>query len=859
MEAQFKYLQYINDDCDYYQRPKSNESLEFNVTCLDESWVINKDDSFWTMYFIPEIKMIEQGFKIHISTTYENATTTLNIVSKLLVELKIAFKHVKDKEALYTMYSKHGSRILSGKFITIYPNEEEFVPLLKKLEDILIDQPKGPYILTDRRWKNSNIYYRYGGFRSLKDEKGRYCIMNPKGELIVDKREPKFYLPDFVELPNEIKKQNELIRKVTPNHNNPLSLYKIESVIRFSNAGGIYKAIRKSYGRKCVIKEARYEIGLDGQNRNAMDRLQAEYDAISKLQCVKGVVKLLDYFQVWENKFLVLEFADGIPLYSWASINYPFSNKKDVNEYCKKVIKIVENLKKIVEQMHQNNVAMCDLQHQNIIIDENLKITIIDFEVAEYVNNESLPAMATRGFSNLNNTVAKDRDWYSLNRILQFLLLPIGAVYDIDMSINIKHCLWIYNNFGNKFYQYFHNFQMETRDNITNFDKIFSNTFDIAKSQIDIGKTRETLNVKDILDKLKNALLENCNPKSKGLINGDIRQYEMDCGMLNLQNGGFGAILALLRLNALTDNLTQWIEGQIPDLLNNNYNNGFLTGRSGIACVLYECGYKKEAIQLIDLIIDSYDKTSTDISLRSGLSGIGIALACIGKEENKQIYLSLAKEIGQILIDKVDNNEEPIGTDWQSYSVGLLDGYAGISLFLTLLYEVTGNEKYLSFSEMVIDREIGKGIYSDEDGSLRLLDSKTNRMYPYLSNGSLGLGIAITVLNRTNKIFCFRDEIKAIIKSINYRITLEPGLFDGISGFLLADCFEGNTTSVEEILEILNLFLLKDSETLRVPGKMFYKLSADIHTGVAGVLLGILSTQNKSPLLWLPMINRFIN
>lgn len=858
MEDRFKYLEYTSDDSDYYQKSKSNSSLEFNVDCLDDNWVVNKEDPFWTMYFIPEIRMIEQGFKIHVSTTYENATTTLNIVSKLLVELKIAFKHVKDKGALYNMYSKHGSRTSSGKFITIYPNEEEFVPLLKKLEEVLIDQPKGPYILTDRRWKNSNIYYRYGAFKSLKDEKGRYCIVDPKGELIVDKREPKFYLPDFVELPNEIKKQDELMKAAAPKVDNPLNLYNIESVLRFSNAGGIYKATRKSDGKKCVIKEARYEIGLDGQSRNAMNRLQAEYDALSKLQGVAGVMQLLDYFEVWENKFLVVEFVEGVSLYSWASANYPFSHKEDVKEYFAKVIKIVERLKTIVEQMHQRNVAMCDLQHQNIIIDENLEINIIDFEIAEDKNNDSLPALATRGFSNMHNTIAKDRDWYSLNRIIQFLLLPIGPVYDMDMSVNLKHCLWIYNNFGSEIYEYFYNFQMETRDNITNFDKIFSNTFDVAKSQIDMGRTRESLNAKDTLDKLKNALIENCNSKSKGFINGDIRQYEMDCGLLNLQNGGFGAILALLRLDNLTDDSRQWIEDQIPDLLNSNYNNGFLTGRSGIACVLYECGYKKEAVQLMDLIIDSYDKTSEDMSLRSGLSGIGIALACIGKEENKQTYLSLAKEIAQILIDKVDNNEEPIGTDWQSYSVGILDGYAGISLFLTLLYEVTQNEKYLSFSELVIDREIAKSI-SSEDGSLRLFDSKTNRMYPYLSNGSIGLGVAITALNRTNKIFCFQDEIEAIIKATDYRIVLEPGLFDGISGFLLVDCFQENDTFIEEILETLNLFLLENSETYLVPGKMFYKLSSDIHTGVAGVLLGVLSAQNKSPLLWLPMMSKFIN
>lgn len=858
MDALMKYLKYISNDSDYYQVSKRSNSIEFNVDCLDDNWIVNKDDLFWTMYFIPEVKMIDQGFKIHISTVYENAATTLNIVSKLLVELKIAFKHVKDQGCLYNMYSKHGNRISAGKFITIYPNEEEFIPLLEKLEEVLIDQPKGPYILTDRRWKDSNIYYRYGAFKSIKDDKGRYCIVNPQGELIVDSREPKFSLPYFVEIPNEIKIQDEIMKSNAPNIDNRLKLYNIESVIRFSNAGGIYKATRKSDGKKCVIKEARNEIGLDGQNRNSKERLQTEYEALLKLQGVDGVMQVMDYFEVWENKFLVVEFVEGVTLYAWASVNYPSSRKQDVKEYSTKVIKIVECLKGIVEQMHQRNVAMCDLQHQNIMIDENLNVNIIDFETAEEESSNSEPALATRGFANMHNTIARERDWYSLNRILQFLLLPIGPVQDIDMSVNLKHCLWIYKNYGSEMYEYFNNFQMETRDKITNFEKIFSNTFDIAKSQIDMRETQNTLDTKDTLDKLKNALLKNCNIESKGFINGDIRQYEMDCGLLNLQNGGFGAILALLRLDSLNDEQRQWIENQIPDLLNNNYNNGFLTGRSGIACVLYECGYKEEAIQLMDLVMDSYDKGSVDISLRSGLAGIGIAFACIGTEENNEEYLSQSKQITQTLLDKVDNEELPIGTDWQSYNAGILDGHTGISIFLTLLYEITRNEKYLSFSEMLIERELTKSI-SSEDGSLRLLDSKTNRMYPYLSNGSIGLGLAITALNRTDKCFSFQDELEAIIKATDYRIVLEPGLFDGIGGFLLANCFQENTILTEEILEVLNLFLIEHEDTYLVPGKMFYKLSSDVHTGVAGVILGMLSAENESPLLWLPMISKFIN
>ncbi len=859
MEGEFKYLEYITQSSAYYKKPTKKESVEFIVEGLDNTWTISKEDSFWTMYFVPEVEMIEQGFKIHVSTVYENAKNTLNIVSELLIKKKIAFKHVKDKTALYSMYSKHGSRISAGKFITIYPNEKEFYPLLEELDEALCGQPKGPYILTDRRWKHGNVFFRYGGFRTLKDKEGRYCILDPEGNLIEDHREPKFYLPEFVKLPEEIKQQEEEIKKNSEIVANPLNAYKIEKVIRFSNAGGIYLAVRKSDQKKCVIKEARNEIGLDGQNRNAMYRLQREYEALLKLKEVSGVVQILDYFSVWENKFLVLEFVEGVSLYSWVSAHYPFSKNADTDNYFNKVIKIVENLKKIIFQMHQNGIAMCDLQHQNILIDENMKIKIIDFETAEDVAGESIPSMATRGFANLVNTKTKDRDWYSLNRIMQFLLLPMGPVQDMDMRLNAKHCIWIHNNFGYDHYKYFYEFQMNTRNNINKFDEIFSDTFDRAKEQIERGKTKICLDREEVKEKLKKALLINCNPNTPNFINGDIRQYETDCGIMNLQNGGFGAVFALLKLDMLTEEAKKWIENQIPILLNKKFNNGYLTGRSGIACVLYECGYRKEALRLIDMVISSCDLSSKDMSMRSGLAGIGIALACIGSKENKQEYLSAAKDIARALVDKIENNEEPVGIDWQSYSIGIMDGHAGVSVFLTLLYEITKSEKYLSFSEMVIDKELGDSLIYGEDERVYLFDRKTSRMYPYLSNGNIGLGLALTALRHTNQIWKYEDVLNSISKGLDYRIVLEPGLFDGISGFFLANCFDESCNLIGEVLEILTLFLLTEEDKYFMPGKMFYKLSSDLQTGISGAILGLLAAEKKSPFMWLPMVENYIH
>jgi serine/threonine protein kinase len=863
MEVYFKYYEYVSEHSDYYKKPVRILSPEagtaFEVNGLERDWIMNKEDSFWTMYHLSNKELIQQGFKIHVSTEYGSAKKTLELVSKLLLQLEIPFKHVKDGFALFNMYSKHGSRISAGKFITIYPTEEEFVELLDLLDEVLRDQPKGPYILTDKRWKDSNVFYRYGAFKDIRDAEGRHCIMDLDGNLVLDKREPKFQLPDFVNLPSKVEEQVECSRRKQLNVATPLKSYIIEKVIRFSNAGGIYVATRKNDGKKCVVKEARANIGLDSQNKTAAQRLQAEYDALSKLQGVAGVVQVVEYFVAWENTYLILEFVEGLSLYTWASANYPFSKRTDTGDYFNKVVHVIENLKEIIERMHGKGIAMCDLQFQNVMIDDELNVNIIDFEIAEGANNVSSQAMATRGFAHPLNTIAKDRDWYSLNRLLQFLLLPIGSVYDLDMRINVEHCLWIFDNFGEKAYDYFHNFQTSTFSKITNAEKIFLGTYEIAKLQIDKKEVKKKIDITNMFDKLKRGLLENCDPNSDSLINGDIRQFETDCGMLNLQNGGFGGILALHRLGCLTSDARAWIERQFPTLLKDQYNNGFFTGRSGIACVLYECGYKNEAIQIIEIVINSYDEKSKDITLRSGLSGIGIALSCIGKEENNQSYLNVAKKIARIVSDRVENNEEPIGTDWQSYGIGLLDGYSGVSLFLTLLYEATKNEKYLALSEMAIEKELGNARISDVDESLNLIDYKTNRGFPYLSNGSMGLGVAITALNYTNKAIYFEDDILAIIKSANHRISLEAGLTDGVSGFLLVNCFQKNAVILDETLCALNLFLIERSESLLMPGRMFLKLSSDLQTGVAGVILGLKSAMERRMLLWLPLLDKYIH
>ena len=859
MNHYFKYLEYVHDKSEYYSRPQgtAKASEEFSVKNLAADWVVDKSDSFWTMHYPIDEKLLVQGWKIHVSTVYDNADTTLEIVSKILFELNIAFKHVNGKNSLFYMYSKHGNRVSAGKFITIYPGQDEFIPLLDKLHDALSELPKGPYILTDRQWKDGNVYYRYGAFRKLINEDGVACLYNLDGELIPDERKPKYHLPDFVTEPSElrasIKQENTT---TTPNAGNRLSMYKIEKVIRFSNAGGIYLATRLSDDKKCVVKEARMQIGLDSNGKNATERLNIEFEALKKLEGIDGVVNLLDYFSVWESTFLIEEFVEGTTLASWIASNYPYSINSDTNKYFNSVFSLMARLKKIVNDMHQRDVAMCDLQPQNIIIGTDLDVKIIDFEAAESAKVESFMVMGAKGFYHPLNKTTTDRDWYSLNRILQMCLLPVGAVYDIDISLNKTHCKWIYEHFGESAYAHFHEFQMDCSANISKFENIFANTYAEAKNEIERGNKKDVYNIQYVEDALIKGLIANCDTSSESLINGDIRQFEMDCGMLNLQNGGFGAVLTLLRTHGVSRDVKIWVDNQISKLQKVKYNNGFLTGRSGIACVLYECGYESEALELLDIVISEYDRDTKDLSLRSGLSGIGIALVGVYNLTKNCKYLAEAEAIFDIIV-RVTYTNQPTGTDWDSVSLGLLDGYSGISLFASLLYGITGDKKHLEVSIKAIQREIDSSRTPERDGVLQLYDEQKNRLLPYFSNGTIGLGLAVDVLNKVSKESFFEDEMQAISKVTDFRVVAEPGLFDGIGGFFMLGSFQAYKGSLDKPMDILHLFLVKKEDTFTLPAKMFYKVSFDIHSGVAGVLLALASAKNKNSLSWLPMAHAF--
>lgn len=847
IQSMLKYINYSVKDINYYVQKESVSENLFNVENIDEDWSISQSDN-WTFYNNENYKLSEQGWKVHISSEFSSLDETLKIVSKLLIERKIPFKHLRSREVAFSAYSKNANRISSGKFITIYPNESMFLELLDLLYDDLKHMNNGPYILTDRQWKDSNIYYRYGAFINMYNQDNVLCIKDLNGNLIPDLRKAEYYLPDFVTEPSILTEMEEVYNPPS-NASNKLSNYNIKETIRYSNSGGIYIAEDKNTHKKYIIKEAREAVGLDSKHQTALNRLNIECDNLDITKDIDGVVNKIDFFKVWKHHFLVEEFVEGLPLMKWIATNYPFTQNDDINQYFEQVKILILNIIKIVNEMHSVSVAMCDLQPHNIIIADDLKVQFIDFETAKNINDETDPSMVTKGFYNKKVLKAMETDWYSVNRIFQYMLLPIGPVYDFNMSINSHHCHWICKQFGQENYEWFICKQNEILSNITNSSEIFSDTYSQSFSAID-------LSLDTIEQKIIKGILMNCDSKRDSLINGDIRQFEQNCGKLNILTGGFGVVSILNKMGVKSEEINNWVASSLERIKFENYNFGFLTGLSGISCALLENGYLDESIEMMRKVITEYDRGQSDLTFRSGLSGIGLAMVLVYNETKLEEFLNESKELAEIIINNINVNEELTTTDWDSTPVGLIDGYSGISLFFSAMYKITNSIKYYDFAELLIDKDLEKTSISDRDGSLQTIAN--NKVLPYLRNGGIGIGVAIKLLNNTSTRISFESELSAIAKSTDFRCFYEAGLFDGFASMFIGYTLVNSNSSMDSLLEKLSLYMIEEDDAIQFSGKFFYKLSNDLYSGALGVLAGINSAKNKNTFSWLPLLDRLI-
>lgn len=356
----------------------------------------NQNPYKWINVLPKEGKLPAYGWKLHISATIKNALSILQIALPILLETKIAFKFPATINFLYALNSGHSYDCQAGKFITIYPsNDQQAVDTAWLLHEAL-KELHGPRILTN--WPltpKSIISYRWGSFisqyqQTLFGEIVPVIHFNDESYYL-DKRLPFFNYPPEISNPfNAQQHPREHLQRLIKER------YLVAKLITRSLNGDVMLAIDIIKQQRCILKMAVAHSLVDDYGRDVRQRLLAEKNFLDKLNHIVPVPIVYDIFHdKQENLILVMEDIPGVTLEELVITN----QCNNVLPQQKEILLLALSLANTLAKIHQCGIIHSDIKLANIIITPANGARLIDFNTAyEIGSNAARYGGGTQGF-----------------------------------------------------------------------------------------------------------------------------------------------------------------------------------------------------------------------------------------------------------------------------------------------------------------------------------------------------------------------------------------------------------------------------------------------------------------------------
>ncbi|WP_069114817.1 protein kinase domain-containing protein [Jiangella alba] len=435
-------------------RPPTQEYRDHLAQLLPDTWLISRHD-VW-LYAAPEkapdTTQRQQGFKIHLSAVPQTASAVLDVAVPICAERQVDFKVAGDPVIVQILNSKRQSRGGSGKFMTIYPPDDDtFRDLIERLHQATrTAKLAGPRILSDRPYKGSSIvHYRYGGFASPRrvnlDGTHTPCLVSPSGEYEPDDRRPYFRLPGWIEDPFGGSGEIDVDSSLTLN-----GRYSIQSAVSFSNAGGVYAGTDTTTGTPVILKEARpctHQWSIGDTTWDAVDLLRREHAVLRRLAGLPFVPAAVELFEDSGHTFLAEQRLPGQDLRGyWARneiILAPYIRRPQrLARWLPQFRHVAERLVAMVLTVHERGVLIGDLSPANVLIDDaGRRLGLIDFESA--ITADDGPEM--RGFAAAWRTpgfaapgreqrggLGPHDDLYAAAMVLYHAVVPVNPLFALD-------------------------------------------------------------------------------------------------------------------------------------------------------------------------------------------------------------------------------------------------------------------------------------------------------------------------------------------------------------------------------------------------------------------------------------------
>lgn len=811
---------------------------------VSSDWLTTRD-GFWFHVHPKRFALPVQGWKVHVSATIGNGASILERAARIALANGIPFKFALDRNILSLISSKKWHRGSSGKFITLYPSDLAcFKTLLEQLYAELHSE-EGPYILSDRRYKDCRVlYYRFGGIKrttclEIKGEKIP-VLVSPEGEAVPDLRTPYFAPPPWVADP--FPSQEPAHQEITLN----AGKYLVKRAFAFSNSGGVYLAQDRTAGAEVVIKEARAHTLMDGRGNDAIKLLKKEHEILELLRDTGIAPKPLESFFDWENFFLAEEYVDGADIRELMLTQSPLMRVNpsldDTSHFYEIFRGIFTSFAQAINVLHERRIVFGDLSANNIKIDPlTYAVRLIDFEGAFRLGVDEPTYLYTPGFRNAsslrNNTPGFADDLYALAAIMLYMVFPVHALSALRGDLYQNVLSTILDDAG------------------WSQTEVFTIVRGLSRNEISCSRACELLNqpaqllppsYADDVDpdfcvkssqELGAFLMANMRAGGgSGLFPAD--PFVHQTNYLNLGFGACGVLYALKKCGfEIPQGAYDWLEQELDRSDYKNLPPGLLTGTSGIAWSIWELGWEDRAAECMRMANESA-LLRNHHSYLYGMAGIGMANLYFYVRTKKSEYLAMAGEIADSLLEVAQESRS--GIYWESdklIHLGFGYGQSGVALFFLRLFQLSGREKFLAEGRRALDFDLSHGI-EIEDGVLSFPRGPSDStLDPYLEEGSAGIARVAIRYGRW-------DKLETILSDVHRKYSGFAGLLYGLGSFVdvLTDAFLFSRQAKflemakRPISGIRDLYLIKQPRGSATPGDGLFRISCDYATGVAGVM-----------------------
>lgn len=865
------------------RQPDSSHLTEFRAE-MPGKWRLRRY-GHWFVADPPGVPELGQGWKLHVSATSRTSAETLRRSLPVLRDAGVRFKFLVDPAEVLEFNSKSFSRTASGKFITVYPpDEESFHTVGRGLTDALRGL-EGPYVLSDRRYPGSRVVsYRYGGFVSKFRLQSlglrELLIESPDGSLVQDARTPYWTVPEWATDPVTHESPPAAASETEP-ETKPLldGRYEIGSAIVFSNRGGIYRAVDTVTGADVVLREARPGVEIGPYGLDAVALLRHEYDLLTELADTGYFVRPLGFFERWEHSYLVEEWVGTSHLGRLITTENPVFEldmaADRLTAYYQRLQGLWQQVADAIAVCHERGIVLGDLSPTNVMVTPEERIRIIDLESAFHEGVDQGAGLSTPGMVTRRAMAARqgDRrtDYYALGGLMLATILSCQQNDLVDHDLPLRLLAEVADDLA---------LPVELVSLVTDLyseDEELPDPAELRRRIADLPfatawrqppplahrRTPEPSRsaalhgrITEVLDGVVDYLHGTADTtREDRLFPADVLVFETN--PLSLAHGAYGCLYALHTLDReVPDAFLSWALRRPTDY--DALPPGPYYGSAGAAWALSALGHPDQAVRLLREA-GGHPLLHTEPGVLTGAAGHGMACLRLWHDQGLPEFLDRAREIGERLAATARwEDGRAHWTDSEGrIPVGYGYGGSGVAMFLLALHAVTGDGQPLELGLAALDFDLSRSVPSLTGvlsfPSFAESDGPVVRRH-YWDEGTAGV---LTTLLRYWDVTGedrLRKEVDRILPDVRRKYTGLTQLFHGMSGIgnTLLDAYEflGDPEllgDAERAAETVLCHAVRRPEGIVFPGEQALRECADLASGSAGVTLFLDRLRHAAP------------